>query len=79
MTREALRPVFVHIIVPFAMGAGFGVIFLLSVYGMDLGGIRTLLAANGGSVLDFGVLSLVGAFGALAIGTNQAMRFLLDD
>jgi hypothetical protein len=64
---------------PFAMGAGFGVVFLLSIYGLDLGGIRTLLAANGGSILDFGVLSLVSAFGALAIGTNQAMTFLLNN
>jgi hypothetical protein len=79
MTREALRPVLVHIIIPFAMGAGFGVFFLLTVYGLDLGGIRTLFAVNGGSVLDSGVLSLVGVFGALAIGTNQAIAFLLND
>jgi hypothetical protein len=32
-----------------------------------------LLAATGASVFDLSVFSLVGAFGALAIGTNQAI------
>jgi hypothetical protein len=54
------------------------VIFLLGIYGLDLGSIRTRLTATAGSIFDIGVLSLVGAFGALGIGTNETLT-VADD
>lgn len=40
--------------------------------------MRMLLAASGGDFLDLDPIPFACAFGSLAIGTNQAMTFLLE-
>ncbi len=40
--------------------------------------MRTLLAASGGDFLDLDLIPFACAFGSLAIGTNQAMTFLIE-
>ena len=79
MGRKNLRLLIAHVIIPFATGAGLGAFFLLAVYYLDVGGMRTLVAASGGNILDLGLMPISCAFGSLAIGTNQAMEFLVNN
>ena len=74
-----MRLLFAHVIIPFATGAGLGAFFLYAIYGLDVGGTRTLLTASGADVFDLGLVPFASAFGALAIGTNQAMTFLTEN
>ena len=77
MTLAKLRALVIHIVVPFLTGAGLGTFFLGAIYWLDVGGMRTLLTANGGNIL--GLIPVACAFGALAIGTNQAIGFLMEN
>lgn len=79
MSLANLKPLVIHIVVPFLTGAGLGTFFLGAIYWLDVGGMRTLLTANGGNILDIGVIPVACAFGALAIGTNQAIGFLMEN
>jgi len=79
MSLKNLRLLVNHIVIPFVTGAALGTAFLGAIYWLDMGGMRTLLAANGGSILDVGLVPVACAFGALAIGTNQAMGFLTEN
>lgn len=78
MDRTNLRLLVAHVVIPFATGAGLGTFFLWSIYYLDVAGMRTLLAAGGGDFLDLDLIPFACAFGSLAIGTNQAMTFLLE-
>jgi hypothetical protein len=42
MNGANLRLLLAYVIIPFAMGAGFGVFFLFRIYWLDVGGMRTL-------------------------------------
>ncbi len=79
MTRANLRLLTAHVLIPFATGAGLGALLLYGIYWLDVGGMRTMLTASGGSILDIGLVPFACAFGALAIGTNQAMELLIED
>jgi hypothetical protein len=79
MTRVDLRFLTAHVLIPFATGAGLGALFLIGIYYLDVGGMCTMMTANGGSILDIGLVPFACAFGALAIGTNQAMGLLIDN
>jgi hypothetical protein len=78
MNRANPRLLIAHVVIPFATGAGLGSFFLCAIYYLDLGGMRTLLAASGGNILDLGLIPFACAFGSLAIGTNQAMALLIE-
>jgi hypothetical protein len=67
-----------HVAIPFATGAGLGTFFVGAIYYLDVGGMRTMLAASGVGILEIGLIPIAFAFGALAIGTKQAMGFLID-
>ncbi len=41
--------------------------------------MRKPVTASGGNILDLGLLPISCAFGSLAIGTHQALGFLVDD
>lgn len=79
MTRPDLRFLTSHILVPFATVAGLGVLPLCGIYYLDVGGMRTMMTASGSNILDIALVPFACAFGALAIGTNQAMGFLTDN
>ncbi|QWG16325.1 hypothetical protein KMZ68_14950 [Bradyrhizobium sediminis] len=79
MSRTNLRLLTAHVAIPFATGAGLGAFFLCAVYYLDVGSMRTLVTASGGSILDIGLIPIACAFGSLAIGTNQAIGFLIDN
>ncbi len=76
MTREGLKSFSIHILIPFMMGASMGLVLMCAIYVLDIGGLRSLLASTGGSLLDFGLIPVAFAFGSLAIGTNE---LLIDD
>jgi len=76
MSRADLRSLLFHIAAPFATGAALGSIFMCSIYLLDIGGMRSMLAASGGSIFDLGLIPVACAFGSLAIGT---MEFLVDN
>ena len=78
-TRSGLRLLLAHLIIPFATGAGLGALFLCTIYYLDMGGIRTLVAASGGNILDIGLIGFACAFGTMAIGTNQAIAFIVEN
>ena len=79
MNVTNLRLLVVHIVIPFVTGAGLGAVFLGPIYWLDVGGMRTLLAASGGDILEIGLVPVACAFGALAIGTNQAIGSLREN
>lgn len=79
MTRANLKLLTAHVLIPFATGAGLGSLLLCGIYCLDVGGMRTMLTASGGSILDIGLIPFACAFGALAIGTNQAVGFLIEN
>lgn len=73
MTRDRLKSFSTHILIPFTMGASVGLLFVYAMYLLDVGGLRTLLARTGGSLLDVGLIPVVFAFGSLAIGTKELL------
>ena len=77
MSLANLRPLVIHVVVPFLTGAGLGTFFLGAIYWLDVGGMLTLLTANGGNILDIGLIPVACALGALAIGTNQAIGWVI--
>lgn len=79
MSRTNLKLLIAHVAIPFATGAALGALFLVAVYYLDVGGMRTLVTASGGYLLDLGLIPFACAFGSLGIGTNQAMGFLIDN
>ena len=66
------------VVIPFATGAGLSAIFLFTIYYLDVGSIRSSLAASSGDIFDLGLVPFTTAFGALAVGTNQAIMFLTE-
>ena len=76
MSRADVKFLLFHIAVPFATGAALGSVFMCSIYLLDIGGMRSMLAASGGGVFDLGLIPVACAFGSLAIGT---MEFLVDN
>ena len=79
MTRANLRLLTAHVLIPFLTRAGLGALLLYGIYCLDVGDMRTMLAARGGNILDIGLVPLASAFAALAIGTDQAMGFLIEN
>ena len=76
MSRADLKFLPFRIAVPFATGAALGSVFMNSIYLLDIGGMRSMPAASGGSIFDPGLIPVACAFGSLAIGT---MEFLVDN
>ena len=76
MNSSDVKFLLFHIAIPFAIGSGLGSVFMCSIYPMDIGGMRSLLTANGGSIFDLGLVPIACAFGSLAIGT---LDILFDD
>ena len=75
MSRADLKFLLSHILIPFATGAALGSVFMCSIYLLDIGGMRSMLASNGGGIFELGLIPVACAFGSLAIGT---MEFLID-
>jgi hypothetical protein len=76
MNRERLASVSANVLIPFIMGASLGLLFMLALYLLDVGGMRSLLIKTGATLLDVGLIPVALAFGALAIGTKE---LLIDD
>ncbi len=53
------------------MGASLGLLFMLALYLLDVGGMRSLLIGTGASLLDVGLIPVALAFCALAIGAEE--------
>lgn len=71
MSGADLKFLLFHIAVPFATGAALGSVFMCSIYLLNIGGMRSMLAASGGSIFDLGLIPVACAFGSLAIGTME--------
>ena len=78
MDGEGMRLLVANVVIPFATGAGLGSFLLFAINYLDVGGIGTLLAGSGASVFDLGLVPFSCAFGALSIGTKQALTFISE-
>jgi hypothetical protein len=74
-----MRQMFREIVAPFLTGFGVGGALCVSIFLLDIGGIRSLAGAADMPInLGLECVRFASLFGILSVGTHQAIGFVCD-